>query len=259
MPSDPLNGQVALVTGGGRGIGANIARELASAGMRVAVGARTRAQVEEVAAEVGGLALTLDVADADSVTAAVARTLSELGPIDLLVNDAGIQTDDAPLWEYDPDDWWRVYEVNVRGPYLMCRAVASGMAERGSGRIVNVTTGMAWLEVESRPGASAAYASSKAALHRFSEVLAAHLRLRGVFVFSLDPGLVLTSMTADMPADSQWAPPECAPQLVRALASGEFDELAGRFLHAVQDPPEELRARMSEILADDLNAIRLRR
>jgi 3-oxoacyl-[acyl-carrier protein] reductase len=227
--------------------------------MRVAVGARTRDQVEQVAAEVGGLALELDVTSPASIEEAVARVTSELGPIDLLVNNAGIQTDDAPLWEYEASDWWRVYEVNVRGPYLMCRAVSRGMAERGSGRIVNVTSGMAWLEVESRPGASAVYASSKAALHRFSEVLAAHLRPRGVFVFSIDPGLVRTSMTADMPDDSPWAAPELAPRLVCALASGELDALAGRFLNAVHDPPDELRRRAGAIVAEDLNAVRLRR
>jgi 3-oxoacyl-[acyl-carrier protein] reductase len=259
MPSAELAGQIALVTGGGRGIGANIARELTLAGMRVAVGARTQAQVEEVAHEIGGLPLQLDVTDAESVASAVARAESELGPIDLLVNNAGIQVDDVPLWESDPADWWRVFDVNVRGPYLLCRACAHGMAERGQGRIVNVTSGMAWLEVETRPDASAVYASSKAALHRLSEVLAEHLRPHGVYVFSIDPGLVRTSMTAGFPDDAPWAPPECAPRLVRALAAGELDALAGRFLHAELDPPEELKARLLAILHGDLNAIRLRR
>ncbi len=259
MQSAELAGKTALVTGGGRGIGANIARELASAGMRIAVGARTREQVERVAEEIGGLALDLDVTEPDSVDSAVASTESELGPIDLLVNNAGVQVDDTPLWESDQADWWSVFEVNVRGPYLLCRAAARGMAERGEGRIVNVTSGMAWLEVETRPGASVVYASSKAALHRFSEVLAEQLRPHGIFVFSIDPGLVRTSMTAGFPDDAPWAPPECAPRLVRALAAGELDALAGRFLHAELDSLEELKARLPSILHGDLNSIRLRR
>ena len=155
------------------------------------------------------------------------RTESELGPIDLLVNNAGIQVDDTPLWESDQADWWSVFEVNVRGPYLLCRAAARGMAERGEGRIVNVTSGMAWLEVETRPGASVVYASSKAALHRFSEVLAEQLRPHGIFVFSIDPGLVRTSMTAGFPDDAPWAPPECAPRLVRALGGGRAGRTRG--------------------------------
>jgi 3-oxoacyl-[acyl-carrier protein] reductase len=259
VSSAELAGKVALVTGGGRGIGANIARELSSAGMRVAVAARTREQIEEVAAEVGGLSIQLDVTDGEAVAAAVARTEAELGAIDLLVNDAGVQIDDLPLWESDPDEWWRVFDVNVRGPYLTCRVVGQAMANRGEGRIVNVTSGMAWLEVDSRPDASAVYAASKAALHRFSEVLAVHLRPHGVSVFSIDPGLVRTSMTADFPDDAPWAPPEAAPQLIRAIAAGELDALSGRFLHAVLDPPEELKARAAAILHGDLNAIRLQR
>jgi NAD(P)-dependent dehydrogenase (short-subunit alcohol dehydrogenase family) len=106
---------------------------------------------------------------------------------------------------------------------------------------------------------STAYGPSKAAVHRFSELLAAQMSPRGVFVFSISPGLVATEMTSGFPEDAPWTPPDCAPRLVRALASGRFDRLAGRYLHAEHDPPAELQARMEEILADDLNAIRLRR
>ncbi len=259
MPSAELEGQVGLVTGGGRGVGAYLARELAAAGMKVAVAARTREEVEQVAAEIGGLALLLDVTDAASVSETASRVESELGPIDLLVNNAGIQIKDVPLWDVDPADWWRVFDVNVRGPFLTCQLVAQRMARRGGGRIVNVTSGMAWLEVESRPGSSSSYAASKAALHRLSELLAVQLRDHGVHVFSIDPGLVRTAMTTDQPDDAPWASPDCASRLVRALASGEFDALAGRFLQAELDTPEELRRRMPSILAGDLNAVRLRR
>ena len=256
MSSPELQG-VALVTGGGRGIGANIARDLAAAGMRVAVAARSLDQVEAVAAEIGGLALELDVAERASVESAVARTEAELGPIDLLVANAGISGPDDPL--ADPDEWWRTFEVNVLGVFLCNRAVAQRMLERGAGRIVNVASGAAYLP-SGGANRSTAYGSSKAALHRFSELLAGQLAPQNVFVFSISPGLVKTALTEGrMPDDAPWTPPEAAPALVRALASGEFDELAGRYLHAEHDPPEVLRTRLKAIPQDDLNAIRLRR
>ena len=138
--SHTLSG-VALVTGGGRGIGASIARELADGGMRVAVTGRTQAQVEAVAGEIGGLALVGDVSRRDNVEAWVRRVEEDLGPVDLLVDNAGIESAAGPLWEQDPDAWWHVFEVNVLGAMLCCRAVLPGMIERRSGRIVNIGSG----------------------------------------------------------------------------------------------------------------------
>jgi 3-oxoacyl-[acyl-carrier protein] reductase len=251
-----LEGQVALVTGGGRGIGADIAQELAAAGMKVAVSARTSEQVAEVAATIGGLALTGDVSNADDAERMVTETERTLGPLDLLVNNAGIAGWEEKAWERETERWWRVFEVNVLGAYLLCRLVVPRMLERGGGRIVNVASGAAYL-----PGStSTAYSASKAALNRFSETLAAQLADRGIAVFPISPGLVRTEMTiGSFPEDAPWTPPECAPRLVRALATGEFDRLSGRYLHAEHDPPEQLRGRIDEILGDDLNAIRLRR
>jgi 3-oxoacyl-[acyl-carrier protein] reductase len=251
MPGAELDGHSALVTGGGRGIGANIARELAAAGMRVAVTARTAAQVEEVAAEIGGQALAGDVSAREDVE----RWREAVGDLDLLVCNAGIGGPGNPL--ADPDEWWHTFEVNVLGTYLCNHAFATRMVERGGGRIVNVASGSAYLPQGA--GRSTAYPASKAAVHRFSETLAAALAPKNVFVFSISPGLVQTEMTKEFPEDAPWTPPECAPRLVRALAGGEFDELAGRYLHAEHDPPEQLRERVARILADDLNAIRLRR
>jgi 3-oxoacyl-[acyl-carrier protein] reductase len=254
-----LDGQVALVTGGGRGIGAGIARELASAGMSVAVSGRTEAQVQDVAREVGGLALVGDVSERDDAERWVAAVDSELGPVDLLVNNAGVGGEDGPAWETEPEEWWRTFEINVRGPFLTCRAVLPGMIERGRGRIVNVASGAAYLPLGGGRLLSSSYGASKAALYRFSEILAAHLDEHGIAVFPISPGLVRTQMTSSAPDDSPWTPPECAPLLVRALASGRFDRLSGRYLHAEHDPPDELESRIEDILADDVNAIRLRR
>jgi 3-oxoacyl-[acyl-carrier protein] reductase len=242
----------ALVTGGGRGIGANVARELSSAGMEVWVTGRTAEQVEAVAAEIGGHALVGDVTRREDVDGWVRGA----EPLDLLVANAGTGTHhDDEEWEFDLDAWWRTFEVNVLGVHLSCRAAIPGMLERGSGRIVIVGSGASYL-----PGASeTAYTSSKAAVCRYGETLANALRDR-IPVFVISPGLVQTAMTdGHFSADAPWTPPECAPRLVRALASGEFDALAGRYLHAEHDPPESLRGRIDEIVADDLNAIRLRR
>jgi len=239
----------AFVTGGGRGIGANVARELAAAGMEVAVSGRTAGQVEAVAAEIGGQALVGDVSRRDDVE----RWFAELGEVDLLVANAGTGSHDV-TWEVDPDEWWRTFEVNVLGVHLCCSAAIPGMLERGRGRIVIVGSGASYL-----PGATeTGYTASKAAVCRYGETLANELRDR-IPVFVISPGLVQTAMTSDFPDDAPWTPPECAPQLVRALASGELDALAGRYLHAEHDPPESLRGRVDEILEHDWNAIRLRR
>jgi 3-oxoacyl-[acyl-carrier protein] reductase len=248
--SSELSG-VALVTGGGRGIGASIARELAEAGMQVSVTGRTAKQVERVAEEIHGRALLGDVSRREDVE----RWAAEVGDVDLLVCNAGISGPSDPL--ADPDEWWHTFEVNMLGVYLCNHAFAPRMVERGSGRIVNVASGAAYLPMgEGRP---TAYSASKAAVNRFSEVLAATLAPQNVFVFPISPGLVQTEMTSGFPDDAPWTPPECAPRLVRALASGEFDALAGRYLHAEHDPPEALRSRIEEVLEEDLNAVRLRR
>ena len=170
MPSDQLEG-VALVTGAGRGIGASIARELTDAGMRVAVTGRTAEQVEAVAAEIGGLALVGDVTREDDVTEWVERTESELGPIELLAANAGVNVTDEAAWETPLEDWWGVLETNVLGVHLCIRAVVPRMLERGSGRIVITGSGSAYL-----PGSkNVAYSASKAAIVRYAETLAAQL------------------------------------------------------------------------------------
>jgi 3-oxoacyl-[acyl-carrier protein] reductase len=247
-----LQGQVALVTGGGRGIGRNIALELAAAGMNVIVTGRTRDQLEAVAAESGGKALVGDVSRREDVE----RWFAEVGDIDLLVNNAGISVGEQNgAWEVEPDDWWHVFEVNVLGVYLCCRAAIPRMLERGTGRIVNVASGAAYLPDTK----STAYSASKAGVHRFSEILADQLRPHGIPVFSISPGLVRTELTANAPDDAPWTPPELAPRLVRGLASGRLDRLAGRYLHAEHDDVDDLAARADEIVENDLNAIRLRR
>jgi 3-oxoacyl-[acyl-carrier protein] reductase len=245
-----LAGQRAFVTGGGRGIGENVARELAAAGMKVAVSGRTAEQVERVAAETGGRALVGDVSRREDV----ARWFDELGPVDLLVANAGTGNRGVS-WELDPEEWWRVFEVNVLGVHLCCSAAIPGMLERGRGRIVIVGSGASYL-----PGATeTGYTSSKAAVCRYGETLANALEGR-IPIFVISPGLVRTAMTeGHFPDDAPWTPPECAPRLVRKLASGRYDPLAGRYLHAEHSDVDTLVAQIDEVRERDLQAIRLQR
>jgi NAD(P)-dependent dehydrogenase (short-subunit alcohol dehydrogenase family) len=240
----------AFVTGGGRGIGAGIARALARDGWDVVVAARSHDQVQAVADEIGARCVTLDVAD----RVAVERAVAEAGAVDLLVANAGVGGPDGASWEVDPADWWRVFEINVLGVHLCCRAVIPGMLQRGEGRIVITGSGAAYL-----PGPSpTAYPASKAAVCRYGEKLAGELEGR-IPVFFFSPGLVDTALTTRLPRDAPWTPPELAPELVRKLATGRYDALAGRYLHAEHDDLDDLLARIDEVREQDLNAIRLRR
>jgi NAD(P)-dependent dehydrogenase (short-subunit alcohol dehydrogenase family) len=223
------------VTGGGRGIGANIARALARDGWDVVVTARSRDQIDAIAQEIGGTAFELDVSDRGAVT----RVFGEISAFDLLVANAGIGND---------DDFWRTFEVNVLGVHLCCEAALAA----GVSRIVITGSGAAYL-----PGSSTtAYSASKAAACRYGETLNNAVDIP-VFFFS--PGLVQTEMTSSFPDDAPWTPPELAPELVRKLATGRYDALAGRYIHAEHDDVDDLLARADEIRERDLNAIRLQR
>ncbi len=179
--SSELAGQVALITGGGRGIGRSIALELTEAGAKVAVSSRTRSEVEATAEEIGGLAIEADVSRLEDVERMVIQTEAQLGPIDLLVANAGVMISEPDGgWAVEPEAWWHVFEINVFGVYLANRTVIPGMIDRGRGRIVNVASGAAYLP--GTPGS--AYGASKAAVHRMSEALA------GPAEAARDPGVL---------------------------------------------------------------------
>lgn len=270
-----LSGQVAVVTGGSRGIGCAYAAALAAAGAAVALVARSADQLAEVAetiAAAGGRALAIpaDVTDAGALTRLAEEVERELGPVDLLVNNAGVARPIGPLWEADALAWWKNVEVNLRGPFLACHTFLPGMIARGRGRIVNVASGSG---ISAIPYFSA-YVTSKTALIRMTEVLAAELRGKGIALFAIEPGTVRTAMVEEIlrsEEERRWLPwlkrifdeeldvtPEHAAEMVLLLASGRADRLSGRFLNRLDDL-EALIAAADEMAGTDLLTLRLRR
>jgi 3-hydroxybutyrate dehydrogenase len=192
-----LSGRRALVTGGGRGIGREIAIDLAGLGAAVAVAARTRAQLEEVAQAIEArgaraLALELDVSEVDQVERSFARAAAELGGIDILVNGAGVAPS-APLVRTTDEDWQRVLAVNLSGCFYTMRAALPGMLERGWGRVINVAS------IAGKTGHpyASAYSASKHGLIGLTRTAALEVAERGVTVNAVCPGYVATAMTDD--------------------------------------------------------------
>jgi NAD(P)-dependent dehydrogenase (short-subunit alcohol dehydrogenase family) len=267
-PERELAGQVAIVTGAGRGVGRAVSVALGEAGASVACVARTPGDLAEtvrLVEQASGRALPLvaDVRDADAVRRAAETALDQLGQPTLLVNNAGSAAAIGPLWQTDAESWWLDVETSLRGSYLFARTVLPLMLERGSGRIVNITS---YAATRAAPYVSG-YAAAKAALANFTEALAAETEGTGVSIFALAPGTVRTQLFEAMAA-SPWLPelrersdllgPERAASAVVLLASGRADALSGRFLHALDDLPA-LVGRIDEIEREGLYALRLRR
>ena len=186
-----LEGKVALVTGGSRGIGAAISRELGQAGARVAVNYRSgREAAEAVAAEVGGIALGADVGDPAEAQALVEQVEAELGDVDALVNNAGV-TRDTLIARMSDEDWEEVVDTNLRGAFNTCRAVSRKMLRRRAGAIVNLTSVVG---IHGNPG-QANYAASKAGIIGLTKALARELGTRGVRVNAVAPGYIDTELT----------------------------------------------------------------
>jgi len=191
-----FTGKVALVTGGGRGIGAEIARSLAGDGALVGVSARTEAEVKAVVDDIvkrGGRAqyFIADLSQADQASALVPRVAKALGPIDFLINNAGIASS-APVLKISLEEWNRIFAVNVTATFLCTQAALPSMLERGSGRIVNIAS------VAARFGARyiAAYAASKHAVLGFTRCVAAEVAAFVITANAVCPGFVDTEMVS---------------------------------------------------------------
>jgi NAD(P)-dependent dehydrogenase (short-subunit alcohol dehydrogenase family) len=278
MPTDyHFTEQVALITGGGRGLGRAFAEALAQAGVTVALVARSENELRDVAQTIeqaGGRALTFaaDVTDRQAIEQVVAEIEQRLGRIDLLINSADSFRALGLIAESDPDDWWREVEINVRGPFLCTRAVLPGMVARGRGRIINIASAAG---LRALPTTSA-YCLSKTAVIRFSESLAVEYGERGVRAFAMHPGTVRTPMTNYIvesdeigqraPWVQQWfqqlyrdgadTPIERSVELLLFLASGQADALSGRFID-VDDDLDALVRQAEAIQRDDLYTLRL--
>jgi 2-dehydro-3-deoxy-L-rhamnonate dehydrogenase (NAD+) len=186
-----LDGQVAVVTGAGQGIGEGIARRLHAAGARVAVLDLQEAAAVNVAREIDGAGVACDIASAASVNQAFAEVARRLGEVSILVNNAGITGRTVPLWELDERDFDAVYAVNLRGVFLCCRAVIRGMLERGYGRILNVASVAG---KEGNPNMSP-YSSTKAAVIGLTKSLAKEVAGKGdVTVNCISPAVIRTKI-----------------------------------------------------------------
>jgi NAD(P)-dependent dehydrogenase (short-subunit alcohol dehydrogenase family) len=254
---------VALVTGGGRGIGQAVALRLANEGWAVAVTARSANQLQDTVRQSPGemIAVPADVSEPESVKEMVHRVEQELGPITLLVNNAGAAGPLGSFWENDPDDWWQCLEVNLRGPMLCCHRIVPGMMMRKSGRIINIASVAGCLAL---PDLSA-YVTSKTALIRLSEQLALELEPYGVRVFSIHPGAVRTAMIEEarhivpvvqQALDAKEVKPDVAADLIVFLVSGKADALSGRFFSVDEDVHEIVR-RASDVRDKSLYMLRL--
>ncbi|TDE54361.1 3-ketoacyl-ACP reductase [Flavobacterium sp. GT3P67] len=193
-----LKNKNALITGAGKGIGKAIALALAKEGVNVILVARTQEEIDSVAAKVRSLrvkalAITADVADINSVNAAVAKALAEFGTIDILINNAGIAAFGKFL-ELEPTDWERIIQVNLMGTYYVTRAVLPNMIERQTGDIINIssTAGL------SGNALTSAYSASKFAVLGLTESLMQEVRKHNIRVTALTPSTVATDMAKEL-------------------------------------------------------------
>ena len=267
-----LDGRVALITGGGRGIGRQIALAYAAEGARLALSARTSSELEEtsqfVSQEHGSEVITIiaDVSIGEQVDSAVAQTLDHYGAIDVLVNNAGNIGPVGRAWENDPDDWARTIAVHLMGVFYGCHAAIPSMLERGQGRIVNMS-GVGGPNIT-------AYDAAKTAIVNFTENLALELADTPVTVNAISPGSIHTRMweeTRDLSlaigdmatyergvqvTSGEGASIERAAELAVFLGSDDCGALSGRLIRAFADRFEDFPSHVDEIMASEAYLLR---
>ncbi len=273
-----LTGQVALVTGGSRGLGRAFAQALAAAGAQVAITGRSSGELRQTAQDISTqtsqvLAIQADVTDSSAAPQVIATVEQQLGPITLLVNNAGQLRAVGRIDVVDPDAWWNEIEVNLRGSFLYARAVLPGMRARHAGRIINVASAAGTGVIPK----GSAYGVSKTALIRLSETLAHETVADGIRVFAINPGTVRTPMndymhdspdvTATFPEIQQWfrtvyaegqdVPIEHSVQLVLRLAAGDADELSGYYVSVEDDLDVLVQQKKENQVVPDYRTLRL--
>lgn len=223
-----LEGQVVLVTGASRGIGEGLARRLSEAGARVAVAARATRELERLAAEIGGLAVTLDVSSVQSIRAGVDRVARELGGIDVLVNNAGLGAN-HPALEVTEADWDEMMAVNLKGLFFCCQAAGKHMLAKGRGRIVNISSQASLVGIPDH----AVYCASKGGVNQLTRVLALEWSARGVTVNAVAPTFIYTPGTKERLDQPEYL----AGVLARIPAGrvGSIDDVAGAVIYLASE------------------------
>ena len=264
-----LQGKVAIVTGGGRGIGEAIALAFAREGAELTIASRTQTELEQVAAQIrkkGGQVQVIrtDVSNQDDVARLIEATLTAYGQIDILVNAAGVYGPIGPMWDVDVDEWIRATQINLFGTFMCCHAVLPHMIERRQGKIVNFSGGGA---TSSLPRFTA-YGVSKTANVRLTETLAEEVKEFNIQVNAVAPGAVDTRLQDQVLAAGERAgdllgrirklretgeggvPRELPAALVVFLASDESDGLTGKLIAAAYDGWESWDAdRIVEVMS----------
>jgi NAD(P)-dependent dehydrogenase (short-subunit alcohol dehydrogenase family) len=218
-----FDGQVAWVTGGGRGIGRAAAMALAEQGAAIAIVSRTQSELDQTADEIrlhGGkvIASLLDVSNWDMVEWTAKQIESALGPIDILINNAGVLEPLGKLWETKPEEWARLIDINVSGAYYCMRVVLPSMVKRNRGVVVNLSSGAATFAAPNWT----AYAASKAALDHLTRTLAVDLKGTAVRTYSLHPGITESKMQDTLRgATSNQLPPERSQFFIDEKLSGK--------------------------------------